>query len=63
MKRVTLYDHIRIRSEPGLRDALAEAARREGVTSSEFLRRELKALMKRKGVRIPDPAEVRFSLE
>ncbi len=60
MKRVTLYDHIRLRSEPGLRDALAEAARREGVTSSEFLRRELRALLKRKG--IPIPTTAKFSL-
>ena len=60
MKRVTLYEDSRIRSEPGLRDALSEAARREGVTSSEFLRRELRALLERRGILIP--ATAKFSL-
>ena len=40
-----------------LRGALAEAARREGITSSEFLRREVRVLLKRKSIEIPTTAK------
>lgn len=35
---------ILIKAEPGLRDAVAQVARREGLNLSELVRRDLRAL-------------------
>lgn len=43
--RKTLFfsEQTQIRTQPGMRAALKEAARREGVTMTEFVRRALAA--------------------
>jgi uncharacterized protein (DUF1778 family) len=42
-------ENIYIRTRPGLRAAITDAARREGKTASEFVRAELKNILTRKG--------------
>ncbi len=40
---------IQLRTEPGLREALHKVARRENTTAAEFLRRELRAILRKHG--------------
>lgn len=50
MRESLFGDSIRVRAEPGLRDAINAAARKERTTASEFLRRELRAVLSRRGL-------------
>lgn len=45
MKTTLFGENIKIRTEPGLRDALHAIAGREKTTISEFLRRELRLIV------------------
>lgn len=49
MRESLFGDSIRVRAEPGLRDAINAAARKERTTASEFLRRELRSILSRRG--------------
>jgi len=49
MQHVIFQGSIRLRTEPDLRDAIHEIARQEKMTSAEFLRRELRKIVKRRG--------------
>jgi predicted HicB family RNase H-like nuclease len=42
-KTLVFSEQTQIRTQPGMRAALKEAARREGVTLTEFVRRALSA--------------------
>lgn len=42
-KTLVFSEQTQIRTQPGMRAALKEAARREGVTMTEFVRRALAA--------------------
>ena len=42
-KTLVFSEQIQVRIRPGMRAALEEAARREGVTMTEFVRRALAA--------------------
>lgn len=55
MREMMFAELIQIRTEPGLRDALNAAARHERTTASEFLRRELRSILVRRGL-LPDPS-------
>ena len=50
MRESLFGDSIRVRAEPGLRDAINAAARKERTTASEFLRRELRGILSRRGL-------------
>lgn len=53
MRPMLFADSIRLRAEPGLRDAIHQIARKEKTTAAEFLRRELRSMLERRGVTLP----------
>ena len=53
MAAKTYCENIFIRTEPGLRAALADAARREGKSASAFVRAEVRAALTRRGAAVP----------
>lgn len=50
MRESLFGDSIRVRAEPGLRAAINAAARKDRTTASEFLRRELRGILSRRGL-------------
>lgn len=53
MRQPILAENIHLRAEPGLRDAIHAAARKERTNAAEFLRRELRAIVERRGINLP----------
>ena len=48
-KTLVYSEQTQIRTQPGMRDALKEAARREGVTMTELVRRALQVAITSSG--------------